>query len=220
MTQNFKENFLLIRDEITTCLQSIICIKNFWIYIPVILSFATTYTAYHLELSEILDKGNNEYLAVILISTVCIISLITAILSRFLFISSFFFLLGLNFLIRELDATKWQIPYIGDFKLRTKEYIYFALAVLAVWAFYKFVAIRRYFSENTSSRKLFLMMLITYVLSQLVARRVFKHIIPDERAIHIPLEEITENFAHSAFIIFALTLLITTILNLNTKKNS
>lgn len=220
MTQTLKENFLLVRNEITTCLQSIICIKNFWIYIPVILSFATTYTAYHLELSEILDKGNNEYLAVILISTVCIISLITAILSRFLFISSFFFLLGLNFLIRELDATKWQIPYIGDFKLRTKEYIYFALVALAVWAFYKFGAIRRYFSENPPARKLFMMMLITYVLSQLVARRVFKHIIPDERAIHIPLEEITENFAHSAFIIFTVTMLITTILNLNTKKSS
>jgi hypothetical protein len=44
----------------------------------------------------------------------------------------------------------------------------------------------------------------TYLFSQLIARRVFRDILPNERLLHIPLEETAETFAHLSFLVFAI----------------
>ncbi|HRR06051.1 MAG TPA: hypothetical protein P5105_02105 [Victivallales bacterium] len=194
--------------------------KNAWIFLPIIFSLTVTYISFFLSFESILHKGNNEIIAIILMSIVPVILFSLVLLSRFAFIYSFFFILALNFLIRELDASVWNLPIIGEFKLRTKEYIYFAICIMFLWAIWKIEKVQAFFSENPFARKLFLSMFITYLFSQLVARRIFRNIFPDEKQIHIPLEEITENFAHFVFLLFAITILIYFIKKVHSKRKS
>jgi hypothetical protein len=46
--------------------------------------------------------------------------------------------------------------------------------------------------------------MVTYALSQIIARRVFRHILPSEAIMHVPLEEVVETTAHLLLLITSL----------------
>ncbi len=196
----------MLRDESLESVRIMFGLRHVWIYAPVLLAIITAYAAHHAVFVPVLNKGNNEDLAVVLISSVSCVLLAAAFISRWSFVPAFFFVLAFNFLIRELDDTKWSLPYFGEFSLRTKEYIYIALVFIGAWGFLRLDGLCSFFRENPLARKIFLGMISTYFVSQLVARRAFRGVIPDEKGIHIALEEITENFSHLSFLVFAVVI--------------
>jgi hypothetical protein len=47
----------------------------------------------------------------------------------------------------------------------------------------------------------------TYLFSQLIARQVFRNVYPNERLVHVPLEETAKTAAHLLLLIFSVFLL-------------
>jgi len=86
----------------------------------------------------------------------------------------------------------------------TSKGIYIAMALLAVWA----VKRRAVFERALSDRRLvvwFWATFVTYVLSQLIARRLFRHLgMPLEDQLHVLLEETVETTAHLMMIVTCL----------------
>jgi len=117
--------------------------------------------------------------------------------------------LAVNFLIIELDQTPITLPSIETFVMRTKGYIYVALGVMAAWGIWEERKIISFFYKYPLTKVMFLGVFSSYFLSQLIARRVFKHIpiLPHEHDYHIALEEVTENGAHIFFLFLAVVIL-------------
>jgi hypothetical protein len=85
----------------------------------------------------------------------------------------------------------------------TGEGVYVALGILLVWGWLS----RERLLEGAAVGRLGQWVLATgwtYLLSQLIARRVFRYIhLPDEQGMHVMLEEVVENVAHILLIITA-----------------
>ena len=190
--------------EVITCLKSMLNPKNVWIYLAVALSVTSIYVARADNINWFLEKGPQENLALILISSAAFFMLIASIISKQL-APAFVCVLAVNFFIRELDQTPITIAG-ATFALRTKVYIYVALAIMAAWGFWQEKKIIPFFNKYTLLRTMMLGVITTYFVSQLIARRVFKHIpiLPHEHEIHIPLEEVTENYGHLFFLVMSL----------------
>ncbi len=201
-----KDHIEKIKDELVNCVKVLFTLRSAWIYLPVILAFAGSHMIFFPELDWILDKGLQEKLALILVGAVALVLLISCILSGN-FISIYLFILAVNFLIRELDDSVLNIPYYGAIEVHSKKYIYMALAVIALWGFFKAKNIISFFKEHVLVRTMMVGTVFSYVLSQVVARRALRHILPYEKQIHIQMEELTENFAHLFFLAVAIAIL-------------
>ena len=135
----------------------------------------------------LISRGSNENIALWLLG-VCVIGFA---IQAFHFRSEFhLFMLALcvAFFCRE-----WHFPGTG-------KGIYIALAVLALWAI-----IRKDKLEVIRDNRLKVWLWVTfgtYLLSQLIARRVFRYVhLPQEADLHILLEETVETMAHIMMII-------------------
>ena len=86
----------------------------------------------------------------------------------------------------------------------TDKTVYAALVVLAVWGWIWRGRVFPFLDGHPRTRVWFIATVVAYVFSQVIARRVFRDILPNEQALHVPLEEIAETVAHSCLLVVAL----------------
>ena len=163
---------------------------------PLLLGPATmiwVYIAHWAHHENFVSRKTNEEIALLLLT----ISFVNFFLQAILFRSNFsLFMASLSaaFFCRE-----WHFP-------GTSSGIYIVLALLAVWAIKKkdvFINI----IGNNLFKIWFIATFSTYLLSQLIARRVFRYIyLPQEDLLHIFLEETVETTAHFMLIGISLAL--------------
>lgn len=151
-------------------------------------AMAWVYIAEAIGKGNLVSRGTNEDMALILVGISVAGFGIQAIKYRQEFM---FFMLTLctAFFCRE-----WH--FAG-----TSNGIYVALALLAVWAFMRKDQLGSFFSGNAVEIWAWTAF-SCYLLSQLIARRVFRYVhLPREEDMHIFLEESVETMAHIVMII-------------------
>ncbi|MCK5843176.1 MAG: hypothetical protein KAG97_00630, partial [Victivallales bacterium] len=207
--ETMKKRVERFKNEIFWCLKTMTHPKTAWIYLPTAAAVLSVYLAYWLKADWYLAKGGQETAAMVLLG--CAIALLSLATAKTRHIAQLFILvLSLNFLIREMDHQTITIPGFGEIVIRSRHYIFVALGVMVAWGLWKDERILAFFNEHIKLKMILLAMVTTYLISQLIAKRVFKHIkiLPNERHLHVPLEEITENFAHTMFLLAAVTIVI------------
>lgn len=191
--RSLKSLYSDLSKETLTWIKLVFSLKGFWIFIPGILSMLLVYCADAYNWSEILDKGNNEWFAIWLMSIITGIILVRVLFFSF-HLDIILFVLASAFLCRE-------IHFVG-----TGKGIYIALTFIGIWAMYWRDKLFRDFASSTPLKLTFACMFWTYTLAILIQRRVFRHIIPLEDKLHVPLEEVGENVSHIIFLSVALLL--------------
>ncbi|MEO1994415.1 MAG: hypothetical protein ABGZ17_03985 [Planctomycetaceae bacterium] len=167
-----------------------------WAYglltLPVLAAFST-YPAHVSDFQAWNFKGTHEPLALTLLGPAAVAFGLHALVGRDrlrLLLS----LLAVAFYCRE-----WH--FAG-----TSKGVYVALGLLGVWGWIW----RRSVMDSLADRRLLLPLIATgwaYLLSQLIARRVFRFV-PLEDVLHVPAEEVTETMAHTMLAGIAITGLI------------
>ena len=115
----------------------------------------------------------------------------------------FLTILALVFFIRELNST--VITFFGSsYLFKSKKLVDCLLVGMGIWAFVWHEKLFTCLNRSIMLKVSLFGVLWTYLFSQLIARRVFRDILPNERLLHIPLEETAETFAHLFFLIFSL----------------
>jgi hypothetical protein len=141
------------------------------------------YIAHFYDNQQWLGKAANERLALILLAVPVINFTLQTFLLKCNF-SIFMAILSIAFFCRE-----WHFPGTGTG-------IYVALALLAIWG----VKQKDKFFEIIGNHKFRIWLFATfatYLLSQLIARRVFRYVhLPNEDELHIYFEETVETAAH------------------------
>jgi hypothetical protein len=128
-------------------------------------------------------RGTNENIALVLLSVSVVGFLVQAIIYRSEFLCFMLALCGAFF------CREWHFP-------GTSKGIYVCLAVLGFWAFKRSEKFK-VFMDNKRLSIWIWSTFGTYLLSQLIARRVFRDLyLPLEEELHISLEESVETMAH------------------------
>jgi len=208
IVEDLKIKVVDVVKELLVCLKLIVNPKSWWVFIPFILAVSSVYVADANNMTAYLAKGGQEKAALFLMGTTIFLLVVATI--KFRNVASLFFLiLAVNFLIRELDGTMMDLPFLGTIKFRSKEYINVAMGLMAAWGLWQERKMIKFFYDYSFVKIMFIGVFISYLSSQLIARRLFKHIkiLPNEEQLHISMEEITENTAHVFFLCFALLLL-------------
>ena len=86
----------------------------------------------------------------------------------------------------------------------TSGFVYVALGAIAVWGVFWWKRLAPYLDAYPSVRIWLICTAITYVLSQVIARRAFEHVMPHEPLVYSDMEEVVENLSHSMLIVAAL----------------
>lgn len=152
------------------------------------------YAAHFGGMETIVSRRTNEHLALILLSIPLVCFLTQSIVNKKPF---FYFMAALtaSFFCRE-----WH--FAG-----TSKGIYVALVLLGIWGFMQKVQIFETIGNGRYKIWLFATF-ATYLLSQLIARRVFRSLcLPMEDQLHILLEETVETTAHVMLLIAGLAAL-------------
>lgn len=139
------------------------------------------YVAYVLQWSQLLDKSLQETLALV-ITVLAFISFSLRYYSGRSPVHLILVVLAVVFFCRE-------VHFAG-----TSSGVYVALVVIGAWVMYWRRRLKPLI-DNGQFRFWLVSTLGTYLLSQLIARRVFRFL-PHESELHVPLEEIVENAAH------------------------
>ena len=184
-----------IGSEIATWFKQVFRIKNCWILLPGLLSIILVYAVHHFNIYPwFATKLFHESLAPWLVLTVFVIFLTTSLISRdplMIYLAA----LALVFLIRELDATVFTV-FGGEYLFKSKDLLDYLLIGMGLWAWGWHEKLFESFNRSITLKVLFFGSLWTYLFSQLIAHRWFRDILPDERLLHIPLEEAAETAAH------------------------
>ncbi len=143
--------------------------------------------------SRLLAKGFNELLAPIILGAATVVMLVRWLGER----------QPLVLILTVLDATFLcrELHFAG-----TTQGVYVALLLLGVWAVYWWPNLRTDLRDNGTTPYL-LFAFLTYVVSQAIARRAFRHILPLEATSDVfrtGLEEVFENLAHLAMLLVAI----------------
>lgn len=83
----------------------------------------------------------------------------------------------------------------------TTSFVYISVAVLAAWGWCWRRRIDRFLDPNPSARCWLIATAFTYVLSQAIARRAFRGILPEEELYYGDIEELVENLSHAMLIV-------------------
>ena len=158
---------------------------------PVLLGFAAmllVYIAAGFGWQEVFSKKSNESIALILLG----ISIVGFLLQAIFFRSQFHLLMAI--LCAALFGREWHFLGSGGI-------LYATMALLAFWALRR----KELFGKILARYQLKIWLaatLATYALSQLIARRLFRHLhLPQENDWHIHMEETVETTAHIMMIV-------------------
>ncbi len=146
------------------------------------------YIAHSSHREEFVSRGTNEYIALILLT----VPLVNFLLQAFIYKSNF--CLFMACLSAAFFCREWHFP-------GTSRGIYIALAILAFWG----IKQKDVFLKTIGNGRFKIWLIATfatYLLSQLIARRVFRYVyLPLEDHLHIYLEETVETTAHLMLIV-------------------
>jgi len=146
------------------------------------------YAANMIGAGDLASRWANENIALILLSVPLVAFSVQAFAFRSEF-QLFMAVLCVAFFCRE-----WH--FAG-----TSKGIYVALGLLAFWAVKRKTALEAIIGKGHTNVWVWATF-STYVLSQLIARRVFRYVhLPREAELHVPLEESVETMAHIMMIV-------------------
>ena len=164
---------------------------RWWYWWPFLLgpvTIAVCYLSFPEDYTREVFKRRLETLALVLASSAFVLGLVRLTWQRL----EFHLLLALvagAVLLREIH---WDW---------TTKFVYIAVVVLAAWGLAWRRRIDRFLDPNPSVRCWLFATAFTYVLSQAIARRAFRDILPEEELYYGDIEEIMENLAHAMLII-------------------
>ena len=178
-------------------------LKNCWVLLPGLIALLSIYAVHYLNIYPwLITREFNESFAPLLVLVIFSILLTKSFISRdplMIYLS----VLALVFFIRELNDT--VITIFGDtYLFKSKKLVDLLLVGMGLWAFGWREKLFDCLNRSRILKVSFFGVLWTYLFSQLIARRVFRGIFPDEALLHIPMEETAETFAHLFFLLFAL----------------
>lgn len=139
---------------------------------------------------EDFNKYVNEMFAVVLLAVVLAILLIRSIRQRSL----------LYLLLAGFALTAWLREIHFEWTHRGVYVLLLALIACAWWWRERLKPL----AQAGNFMPWFKAMLVVYLLSVLVSRRVFRGLLPHEPLLHVALEETLENVAHSMLLVIAL----------------
>ena len=176
--------------------------RNGWILLPGLLAVSGVYAVYHFNTyTWISERDFNENLALFLVPMIVLVLTAKSVLSKDP-LMTYLAVLALVFLVRELDDTFFTL-FGRTYVFESKKLVEFLLVGMCLWAFVwqeqLFNSLNRFAILKIS----IFGVLWTYFFSQVIARRVFRGILPNEGLLHVPLEETTETAGHLFFLIFA-----------------
>lgn len=86
----------------------------------------------------------------------------------------------------------------------TNKFVYISLAAIAAWGFVWRARLGPFVDRHKHVRVWLIATAVTYVLSQAIARRAFRGVIPHEAVVYDLMEEVTENAGHLMLCVTAL----------------
>jgi hypothetical protein len=190
-------------SEISIWFKQIFHIKNCWILLPALITVLLVYAVHNFNIYPwLITRDFNENIALWLVSMIFVILLTKSFISRDSLII-YLTVLVLVFFIRELDDTVTSF-FGSSYMLQTKGLVSCLLIGMGIWAFSWHEKLFTCLNRSIMLKVSLFGVLWTYLFSQLIARRAFRDILPNERLLHIPLEETAETFAHLFFLLFSL----------------
>jgi hypothetical protein len=188
-------NFKSACSEASVWVNQLFQIKNCWILLPGAMAVLLVYAVHHFKICTwLLAKDFHEILALWLVSMSLAALLAKSVASRdslVILLAS----LALVFLVRELHDT--NLVLFGDsYSLNTKGLTNLLLIGVVLGAFAWREKLFKRMNRAMLLKISIFGVLWTYLFSQLIARRFFKGILPNEPLLHVPLEETAENAAH------------------------
>lgn len=196
-------NFRSIPSEVSTCFKQVFLIKNCWILLPGMIAVLLVYVFHHFNVcTGLLDKDFLEHLALWLLPMILLVLMAKSFMSRDP-LMIYLAVLALVFFVRELDDTPLTL-FGSSFTFKSKKAVDLLLVAMGLWGLVwhekLFGSLNRFMMVKIS----IFGVLWTYVFSQMIARRAFRGILPNERLLHVPMEETVETAAHLFFLVFAL----------------
>jgi hypothetical protein len=191
-----------VGSELSVWFKQVFRMKNWWILLPGLCAVVLVYVVQHFDIYPWLaTKIFHETLAPWLVGAVFLILLTTSLISRDS-LMIFLVVLALVFLVRELNATTFSL-FGGEYLFKSKKLVDCLLVGMGLWAIGWHEKLFDCFNRSILLKALLSGSLWTYFFSQLIARRVFRGVLPEERLLHVPLEETVETAAHLFFLVFA-----------------
>jgi len=188
-----------IVTELKLWIRQVFTLNNCWLWIPGLSGIILVYLVYSLNSQSILlQRDFHETIAPYLVASIAFLLVIRSIITRDKLII-YLTLLAVVFLIRELDDTAAQLFGV-DTEIKTKKLVSVLLVGMAVlgiiWQRMLFACLNshRFFKLLLSG------MLFSYFFSQVIARRAFRHVLPNEKILHIAMEETSETLSHLLFL--------------------
>ncbi len=192
-----------ISSELSIWFKQLFRFKNCWILLPGFLAILLVYSAHYFAITPWLTtRIFHESFAPGLILVVFLIFLTTSLISRDS-LMIYLTVLALIFLIRELNATVFTF-YGEEYLFKSKKLVDCLLVGMALWAIGWHEKLFTCCNRSIALKVLISGVLWTYLFSQLIARRVFRGVLPQENLLHVPMEETAETTAHLFFLVCAL----------------
>lgn len=196
-------NIKRIGSELSIWFKQLFRFENCWILLPGFLALSLVYAVHYFDFSpKVTTKIFHENFAPWLVLVVCLIFLIKSLLSRDALVL-YLCVLALVFLIRELNSTVIT-AFGGEYLFKSKKLVDCLLVGMALWAWGWRDKLFACLKRSKALKVLIPGVLWTYLFSQLIARRVFRGILPEENLLHVPMEETAETAAHMFFLACAL----------------
>ena len=196
-------NIKQVGSELSVWFKQVFRMKNWWILLPGLCAVVLVYAVNHFNIYPwLISKIFHEGFAPWLVGAIFLILLTTSLISRDS-LMIFLAVLALVFLVRELNDTTFFI-FGGEYLFKSKKLVDCLLVGMGLWAIGWHEKLFACFNRSILLKVLLTGSLWTYFFSQLIARRVFRGIVPDERLLHVPLEETVETAAHLFFLVYAL----------------
>ncbi len=159
----------------------------------------TVYLVYSLNSQAfLLQREFHETIAPYMVASIVFLLVIRSIITSDKLII-YLTLLAIVFFIRELDDTAVQLFGVTT-EMKTKKLVSVLLVGMAILG----IVWQKVLFACLNSHKFFKLllsgMLFSYFFSQVIARRAFRHVLPNEKVLHIAMEETSETLSHLLFL--------------------
>ena len=194
------KNFI---SKVSIWFKQVFQIKNCWILLPSLIAVLLVYAVHNFNIYPwLITRDLHEGIAPLLVLVILAILLTKSFISRdplMIYLS----VLALVFFVREINNT--DITIFGDtYLFKSKKLVDCLLPVMVLWTFAWHEKLFARLNRSMMQKVSLFGVMWTYFFSQLIARRVFRGIFPDESLLHIPMEETAETAAHLFLLIFVL----------------
>jgi hypothetical protein len=193
--QPFMFGKINILTELIVWLKAVFSLTGFWAFIPVLIGVGVVYYGESQGSDTRTWKGPCEMIAIWLMGATTALFLLRAILFR-TYTDMILLALAASFLCREIHFTG------------THKGIYYAIGIIGAWTWLWRDRLLEEVDGKKQLKVAVFCMCWSYLVAIIIQKRVFKEkrlpLLPNEDLLHVPLEEVTENFSHAAFFLVGL----------------